>query len=287
MAASSASSVPVVSTGSVITVASPPPSGGGGSISAGSTGGGGGTGTGTGSPCAACKFLRRKCQPDCVFAPYFPPDNPQKFVHVHRVFGASNVTKILNELHPYQREDAVNSLAYEADMRLRDPVYGCVGVISILQHRLRLVQQELARASYELSKYQAAAAEAAAASVAVGSHGAAAGMAADFVGNAVANCTQNFINVGHSTAAASITGAGSFMQQDNFASVQMLVRSYEGEGGAARVGMNGGGGYGGFAYSSAMGVGHGGIVSGRQQINGGQFLKPSTTGGDDQPTATQ
>ncbi|XP_066368538.1 LOB domain-containing protein 6-like [Miscanthus floridulus] len=288
MAASSASSVPVVSTGSVITVASPPPSGGGGSISAGSTGGGGGTGTGTGSPCAACKFLRRKCQPDCVFAPYFPPDNPQKFVHVHRVFGASNVTKILNELHPYQREDAVNSLAYEADMRLRDPVYGCVGVISILQHRLRLVQQELARASYELSKYQAAAAEAAAASVAVGCHGAAAGMAADFVGNAVANCTQNFINVGHSTAAASITGAGSFMQQDNFASVQMLARSYEGEGGAARVGMNGGGGYGGFAYSSAMGVGHGGIVSGLgQQINGGQFLKPSTTGGDDQPTATQ
>ncbi|XP_066364151.1 LOB domain-containing protein 6-like [Miscanthus floridulus] len=290
MAASSASSVPVVSTGFVITVASPPPTGGGGgSISAASTGGGGGGvgGTGTGSPCAACKFLRRKCHPDCVFAPYFPPDNPQKFVHVHRVFGASNVTKILNELHPYQREDAVNSLAYEADMRLRDPIYGCVGVISILQHRLRLVQQELARASYELSKYQAAA-EAAAASVAVGSHVAAAGMAADFVGNAVANCTQNFINVGHSTAAAaSISGAGGFMQQDNFASVQMLARSYEGEVEAARAGMNGGGGGYGFAYSSAMGVGHG-VVSGLgQQINGGQFLKPSTTGGDDQPTATQ
>jgi hypothetical protein len=116
-------------------------------------------------------------------------------------------------------------------------------------------------------------------------------MAVDFVGNAVANCTQNFINVGHSTAAAAaISGAGGFMQQDNnFASVQMLARSYEGEGGAARAGMNGGGGgYGGFAYSSAMGVGHGGIVSGLgQQINGGQFLKPSTTGGDDQPTATQ
>lgn len=125
--------------------------------------------------------------------------------------------------------------------------------------------------------------------MAVGSHGAAAGMGY-FVGNAVANCTQNFINVGHSTAAAaSISGAaGGFMQQDNFASVQMLARSYEGDGGAARVGMNGGGGGGyGFAYSSAMGVGHG-VVSGLgQQINGGQFLKPSTTGGgDDQPTAT-
>ncbi|RZS28017.1 hypothetical protein BHM03_00061567 [Ensete ventricosum] len=68
------------------------------------------------SPCAACKFLRRKCQPECVFTPYFPPDQPQKSVHVHRVFWASNVTKLLHELHPYQREGAINSLAYEADI---------------------------------------------------------------------------------------------------------------------------------------------------------------------------
>ncbi|CAL4900807.1 unnamed protein product [Urochloa decumbens] len=273
MAASSASSVPPASTGSVITVASP------------STGGTAAAAAGTGSPCAACKFLRRKCQPDCVFAPYFPPDNPQKFVHVHRVFGASNVTKILNELHPYQREDAVNSLAYEADMRLRDPVYGCVGVISILQHRLRQVQQELARASYELSKYQAAAEAAAAASVAVGSNAAAAAGMAEFVGNPLPNCTQNFINVGHATAASSIGGAG-FGQHDHFASVQtMLARSYEGEAATGRLGMNGGGGYG-FGYSSAMGSGQG-VVSGLGQIGSGQFLKPGTAGGDEQTTAAQ
>nr|CAB3461462.1 unnamed protein product [Digitaria exilis] len=280
MATSSASSMPPASTGSVITVASPPTT----AISGGPAGGG------TGSPCAACKFLRRKCQPDCVFAPYFPPDNPQKFVHVHRVFGASNVTKILNELHPYQREDAVNSLAYEADMRLRDPVYGCVGVISILQHRLRQVQQELARASYELSKFQAAAAAEAAA--AVGSTGAAAGGMADFVGNPVPNCTQNFINVGHS-ASASIAGAGGggFMQHNHFASVQtMLARSYDGEAAAAaRLGLNGGG-YGGFGYSAAaMGAGgHHGVASGvLGQIGSGPFLKSGTAGGDEHPTAGQ
>ncbi|KAG9446870.1 hypothetical protein H6P81_012998 [Aristolochia fimbriata] len=106
------------------------------------------------SPCAACKFLRRKCQPECVFAPYFPPDQPTKFSNVHKVFGASNVTKLLNDLHPHQREDAVNSLAYEADMRLRDPVYGCVGVISLLQHQLRQLQIDLTCAKSELSKYQ-------------------------------------------------------------------------------------------------------------------------------------
>ncbi|KAE9592785.1 putative transcription factor AS2-LOB family [Lupinus albus] len=106
------------------------------------------------SPCAACKFLRRKCQPECAFAPYFPPDQPQKFANVHRIFGASNVTKLLNDLHPHQREDAVNSLAYEAEMRLRDPVYGCVGVISLLQHQLRQLQIDLYCAKSELSRYQ-------------------------------------------------------------------------------------------------------------------------------------
>ena len=47
------------------------------------------------SPCAACKLLRRRCAEDCVFAPYFPPDEPHKFASVHKVFGASNVNKML------------------------------------------------------------------------------------------------------------------------------------------------------------------------------------------------
>ncbi|KAL0915837.1 hypothetical protein M5K25_013296 [Dendrobium thyrsiflorum] len=103
------------------------------------------------SPCAACKFLRRKCMPGCIFAPYFPPDNPTRFIQVHRVFGASNVSKLLNELSPAQREDAVNSLAYEAEARLHDPVFGCVGYISLLQHRLLQLQRDLSAAKRELS----------------------------------------------------------------------------------------------------------------------------------------
>ncbi|EMS45175.1 hypothetical protein TRIUR3_06488 [Triticum urartu] len=89
------------------------------------------------SPCAACKLLRRKCTQGCVFAPYFPPDQPAKFANVHKVFGASNVSKLLNEIPVAQREDAVNSLAYEAEARLRDPVYGCVAYISVLQLKIK------------------------------------------------------------------------------------------------------------------------------------------------------
>ncbi|KAG7637196.1 LOB domain-containing protein 10 [Arabidopsis thaliana] len=105
------------------------------------------------TPCAACKLLRRKCTQECVFAPYFPPTNPQKFIFVHRVFGASNVTKILNDLPPDQREDTVNSLFYEAEARIRDPIYGCVGLISFLQQYLKKIQQDLLTAKEELVGY--------------------------------------------------------------------------------------------------------------------------------------
>ncbi|CAD6232931.1 unnamed protein product [Miscanthus lutarioriparius] len=108
---------------------------------------------GAGAPCAACKFLRRKCLPGCVFAPYFPPEEPQKFANVHKVFGASNVTKLLNELLPHQREDAVSSLAYEAEARVKDPVYGCVGAISVLQRQVHRLQKELDAAHAELLRY--------------------------------------------------------------------------------------------------------------------------------------
>jgi hypothetical protein len=55
----------------------------------------GGRKQGAMSPCAACKLLRRRCAKDCVFAPYFPADEPHKFGSVHKVFGASNVNKML------------------------------------------------------------------------------------------------------------------------------------------------------------------------------------------------
>ncbi|CAI9111479.1 OLC1v1011707C2 [Oldenlandia corymbosa var. corymbosa] len=105
------------------------------------------------SPCAACKFLRRKCLPGCIFAPYFPPEEPQKFANVHKIFGASNVSKLLNEIQPHQREDAVNSLAYEAEARLKDPVYGCVGAISVLQRQVLRLQKELDATNADIMKY--------------------------------------------------------------------------------------------------------------------------------------
>ncbi|XP_073101047.1 LOB domain-containing protein 12-like [Elaeis guineensis] len=105
---------------------------------------------GAGSPCASCKLLRRRCAKDCIFAPYFPSDDPHKFAIVHKVFGASNISKMLQELPVHQRADAVSSLVYEANARMRDPVYGCVGAISFLQNKVSQLQMQLAMAQAEI-----------------------------------------------------------------------------------------------------------------------------------------
>ncbi|KAL0452703.1 UNVERIFIED_CONTAM: LOB domain-containing protein 21 [Sesamum latifolium] len=105
------------------------------------------------SSCAACKFLKRRCTSNCQFAPYFRSHEPKKFAKVHKVFGASNVSKILNEVAEDQREDTVNSLVYEAEVRLMDPVYGCIGAIASLQHRMVELQHDLILARARLASY--------------------------------------------------------------------------------------------------------------------------------------
>ncbi|KAF9676953.1 hypothetical protein SADUNF_Sadunf08G0056900 [Salix dunnii] len=107
------------------------------------------------SSCAACKLLKRRCTSGCIFAPYFRSDEPKKFAKVHKVFGASNVSKILNEVPEEQRDETVNSLAYEAEARLRDPVYGCIGAIALLQRRMVELQFDLAIARARLARYAA------------------------------------------------------------------------------------------------------------------------------------
>lgn len=96
------------------------------------------------SPCGACKFLRRKCINGCIFAPYFGSDQgAARFAAVHKVFGASNVSKLLLHIPANRRNDAVVTITYEAQARLSDPVYGCVSTILALQQQVASLQAEL------------------------------------------------------------------------------------------------------------------------------------------------
>ncbi|XAR54128.1 hypothetical protein NMG60_11029138 [Bertholletia excelsa] len=117
--------------------------------------GSGSNGSGGGGPCGACKFLRRKCVTGCVFAPYFDADQgTARFAAVHKVFGASNAAKLLLGLPVHRRIDAAITLCYEALARLRDPVYGCVAHIFILQQQVVNLQAELAFIQARLSTMQ-------------------------------------------------------------------------------------------------------------------------------------
>ncbi|XVE56612.1 hypothetical protein DITRI_Ditri04bG0024900 [Diplodiscus trichospermus] len=100
--------------------------------------------------CAACKILRRRCDDECVLAPYFPPTEPAKFNIAHRVFDASNIINFLQELPESQRADAVSSMVYEASARIRDPVYGCAGAICQLQNQVTKLQAQLAKAQADV-----------------------------------------------------------------------------------------------------------------------------------------
>uniref|UniRef100_A0A0D9VPK8 LOB domain-containing protein n=1 Tax=Leersia perrieri TaxID=77586 RepID=A0A0D9VPK8_9ORYZ len=120
-----------------------------------STGGVGGV---AGSPCGACKFLRRKCAAECVFAPYFcAEDGAAQFAAIHKVFGASNAAKLLQHVDPSDRSEVAATVTYEAQARLRDPVYGCVAHIFALQQQLATLQVQVAQAKTQVAQTLAAA----------------------------------------------------------------------------------------------------------------------------------
>ncbi|OAY34573.1 LOB domain-containing protein 29 [Manihot esculenta] len=101
--------------------------------------------TGSGSPCGACKFLRRKCVKGCVFAPYFCHEQgATHFAAIHKVFGASNASKLLAHLPVSDRCEAAVTISYEAQARLQDPIYGCVSHIFALQQQVMHLQAQLA-----------------------------------------------------------------------------------------------------------------------------------------------
>ncbi|GMH26799.1 hypothetical protein Nepgr_028642 [Nepenthes gracilis] len=100
--------------------------------------------TGISSSCGACRFLRRKCTSECIFAPYFSYDQAvHHFAAVHKVFGASNASRLLLQIPEHYRSEAAGAMSYEALTRMQDPVYGCVGYIYALEQQVTNLQEEI------------------------------------------------------------------------------------------------------------------------------------------------
>ncbi|GAY51878.1 hypothetical protein CUMW_137680, partial [Citrus unshiu] len=104
--------------------------------------------------CAACKYQRRRCSSDCPLAPYFPADQPRLFQNAHKLFGRSNILSIIKPLDAERRAEAMRSIIYEANIRDRYPVHGCLGVVCQLQYQIWQVEAELRAAQAQLDMYR-------------------------------------------------------------------------------------------------------------------------------------
>ncbi|XP_052204071.1 LOB domain-containing protein 18-like [Diospyros lotus] len=93
------------------------------------------------SRCGACVVLNRGCHPQCIFAPYFRCESgTAHFATVREVYTIRNVVNLLTPLSVNDRFWASDTLLFEAQARLQDPVYGCVSHILALQQQVSELQ---------------------------------------------------------------------------------------------------------------------------------------------------
>ncbi|XP_008784488.1 LOB domain-containing protein 2-like [Phoenix dactylifera] len=103
---------------------------------------GAGAGQGGHQACASCKHQRKKCSESCELAPYFPADRTREFGQVHKVYGVSNLTKMLkaNDSIP-ERERCADTLMWEADWRSIDPANGCYNEVIRLKEENAMLRR--------------------------------------------------------------------------------------------------------------------------------------------------
>lgn len=65
------------------------------------------------------------------------------------LFYFANVSK--QDLPVHRRADAADSLYYEAHCRIKDPIYGCVGIINLLHQEIYNVQSQIAKIQAEIA----------------------------------------------------------------------------------------------------------------------------------------
>ncbi|KAI7988723.1 LOB domain-containing protein 22 [Camellia lanceoleosa] len=115
----------------------------------------GGSTTGS-QACAACKYQRRKCAPNCPLAPYFPAHQHKQFLNAHKLFGVGNIMKVLKNIQPCDQETAMKSIIAHSNLRAIDPVGGCYRRICQLQKHIEQYEAELELVHQHLNMCRAA-----------------------------------------------------------------------------------------------------------------------------------
>ncbi|CAO2161758.1 unnamed protein product [Urochloa humidicola] len=114
-----------------------------------------GGGNGVGGACAVCKHQRRKCEPNCELAAYFPAHRMNDFRALHLVFGVANLTKLIKaNAGEAARRRAAETLTWEARWRERDPSEGCYREVACLRRDNAVLRADNAALRRQLADHQ-------------------------------------------------------------------------------------------------------------------------------------
>ncbi|MCL7034313.1 hypothetical protein MKW94_014685 [Papaver nudicaule] len=94
--------------------------------------------------CGACKHQKKKCPPQCPFAPFFPLNKIYDFENVGKVFGAANFLKLVKSVDEPEQHLVAESMMIEAAARISDLVHGLAGISETLSQQLEDLTSELA-----------------------------------------------------------------------------------------------------------------------------------------------
>ncbi|PQM41722.1 hypothetical protein Pyn_12576 [Prunus yedoensis var. nudiflora] len=78
--------------------------------------------------CTSCKHQRRKCDETCEIAPYFPARRYSEFQNAHKIFGVSNIQKIMAMAAPDQRQAAAEAFSRKG---MQGKMILCVVVLAL------------------------------------------------------------------------------------------------------------------------------------------------------------
>lgn len=92
--------------------------------------------------CASCRHQRRRCEPTCPLAPYFPATMAPEFEEVRRLHGVRKLVRFVRSVPESDRRVLVTNLIHHALARRADPVMGLVGEVARLQAAILAAKHE-------------------------------------------------------------------------------------------------------------------------------------------------
>ncbi|KAG7636745.1 Lateral organ boundaries LOB [Arabidopsis thaliana x Arabidopsis arenosa] len=91
------------------------------------------------APCALCTTKNKRCPKKCDFAPYFPAERQSEYENAHKLFGTSNIIKMMRFASKDKQKDLLgSSILMEGDAWKKDPARGGFGMIQKLKWQIEL-----------------------------------------------------------------------------------------------------------------------------------------------------